>query len=103
MSDVRTDDGPREPGAPPPLFGDRTAELRQRWEHIQIGFVDEPRGAVEQADALVAEVMRRLAETFAAERRALEQQWAEAGEASTEGLRVALQRYRAFFQRLLAV
>ena len=64
--------------------------------------MDEPRDAVERADALVAELMQHLARTFAREREALEQQWAGGGEAGTEELRIALQRYRSFFQRLLA-
>ena len=72
------------------------------WETIQTGFVDEPRQTVEQADELVAEVMKRLAEGFAGERERLEQQWGRGEDVSTEDLRVALQRYRSFFQRLLA-
>ena len=72
------------------------------WEEIQVRFVDEPRGAVEDADALVATVMQRLAEGFASERERLEAQWGRGEDISTEDLRVALQRYRSFFQRLLA-
>jgi hypothetical protein len=64
--------------------------------------VDEPRRTVEQADQLVAQVMQRLAEGFAAERERLEQQWGRGEDISTEDLRVTLQRYRAFFQRLLS-
>ena len=56
---------------------------------------------MQDADALVAEVMQRLADGFAQERRNLEAQWAGGGEASTEDLRLALQRYRSFFNRLL--
>jgi hypothetical protein len=76
--------------------------FHSRWETIQTGFVDEPRQTVEQADELVAEVMKQLAEGFADERTRLEQQWGRGEDVSTEDLRVALQRYRAFFQRLLA-
>jgi len=87
-----------------PLFSDEAASsLRERWTDIQAGFVDEPRNAVEQADALVAEVMKRLAEGFSTERQALEQQWSSGGDASTEDLRMALRRYRSFFDRLLAI
>ena len=68
---------------------------------MQVGFVDEPQRCVQEADALVGEVMQRLADSFARERRDLEAQWASGGEASTEDLRVALQRYRSFFNRLL--
>lgn len=87
-----------------PLFPpDRVDELRSRWQEVQAGFVDEPRRAVEQADELVAHAMKTLAETFAAERANLEHQWDRGEDISTEDLRVALQRYRAFFGRLLAV
>ena len=79
------------------------AAFRTRWSGIQTGFVDEPRRAVEEADSLVAEVMKRLAEGFANERRGLEAQWERADQVSTEDLRLAMRRYRAFFERLLAV
>ena len=84
------------------LPSDENAEFQRRWETIQTGFVDEPRQTVEQADELVAQVMKRLAEGFAAERERLEQQWGRGEDVSTEDLRVALQRYRGFFQRLLS-
>jgi len=77
--------------------------LRNRWSEIQSTFVDSPRQAVERADALVADVMKRMAEIFANERATLEQQWDRGDKVTTEDLRVALQRYRAFFDRLLAV
>jgi hypothetical protein len=76
-------------------------EYRARWEQVQKHFVDEPRRAVEQADALVTEVVQELAETFTAERAELERQWSRGDETSTERLRLALQRYRSFFNRLL--
>jgi hypothetical protein len=87
----------------PLLAGDVVSELRNRWTDIQAGFVDEPRRAVEQADSLVAEAIKRLAETFANERNTLEGQWDRGGDVSTEDLRQALQRYRSFFSRLLSV
>jgi hypothetical protein len=83
-----------------PLLGD-TEEYRRRWEAVQTGFVDEPRRAVENADALVAEVMQELASSFADERNGLESQWSEGDQVSTEDLRVSLRRYRSFFDRLL--
>jgi hypothetical protein len=98
-----TDPKLRDMGAAPtPLFseGDVT-ELRARWSTVQAGFVDEPRRAVEEADNLVASVMKRLAEGFANERATLEKQWDRGDSVSTEDLRVALQRYRSFFDRLL--
>ncbi len=87
-----------------PLFAAGEAQgLKTRWDAIQTGFVDEPRKAVEEADALVAEVMKKLAEVFAKERSELEKQWDRGDRISTEDLRVALRRYRSFFQRLLSV
>lgn len=85
------------------LQADQIDELRSRWNAIQIEFVDEPRVSVEQADALVAEVMKRIAQMFAEERATLDKQWASNDDVSTEDLRVALQRYRSFFHRLLAL
>jgi hypothetical protein len=78
-------------------------DLRHRWEAIQTGFVDEPRHAVEEADSLVAQTMKRVAEVFSHERTGLERQWSEGHDVSTEDLRVALKKYRSFFDRLLAV
>lgn len=87
-----------------PLFSpDRAEEYRLRWVAVQSSFVDDPREAVERGDELVAEVMKSLAETFATERDKLENQLSQTGEASTETLRVALRRYRSFFERLLAL
>ena len=78
-------------------------DLRNQWNNVQTGFVDEPRQAVERADGLVASTMKRLAEVFAEERSNLEKQWDRGDNVSTEDLRVALQRYRSFFHRLLSV
>lgn len=87
---------------PAPLFDDsEVTELRQHWTTVQSGFVDEPRRALKQADELVSAVMRRLTEGFAKERSSLEGQWEKGDKASTEDLRLALQRYRSFFDRLL--
>ncbi len=87
-----------------PLFPAGDAEgFRSRWGEIQTGFVDDPRQAVQQGDGLVAEVMKRLAETFAEERAKLEQQWDRGDNVDTENLRVALQHYRSFFDRLLSM
>jgi len=79
------------------------SSLRRRWSDIQAGFVDQPRRAVEQADMLVAECTERLTKTFVTTRERLEQQWSRGEQVTTEELRVALQRYRAFFDRLLSV
>jgi hypothetical protein len=87
---------------PMPLFSEpEMADFRSQWSKVQTSFVDEPRRTVEDADKLVASVMQRLAEGFANERSALEKQWESGDNVSTEDLRVALQRYRSFFDRLL--
>ena len=87
-----------------PLFPSNELEtLRTRWKDVQTAFVDEPRKAVEEADGLVASAMKRLAEVFAEERSGLERQWDRGDSVSTEDLRLALQKYRTFFERLLSV
>ena len=97
-------DPPAEETGSAPLFpADDTGRMRERWTTIQAGFVDEPREAVRQADGLVAEAIRQLAEIFASERSGLEAQWDRGDDISTEDLRQALRRYRSFFDRLLAV
>jgi hypothetical protein len=87
----------------PLLRGGDEERFRAQWESIQVGFVDEPRESVERADSLVAELMQQLQQSFAQERKTLEQQWAAGNERrETEELRVALKRYRSFFERLLS-
>jgi|SRR5579859_1210839 len=87
----------------PLLASDAVQDYRTKWDHVQTAFVDDPRSAVKQADELVAAAMKRLAESFAAQRSELEHQWDRGDDVSTEDLRLALRKYRAFFQRLLAV
>ena len=94
--------GPDDAQPVPLLSADVAGAFLQRWDTLQATFVDEPRRVVEQADSLVAEVMQRIAETMAQERTGLEHQWATGDEVSTEDLRLALQRYRSFFKRLLS-
>jgi hypothetical protein len=77
--------------------------MTERWQAIQTGFVDTPRESVQHADELVAELIQRLAKMFADERPRLESQLSRDESLSTEDLRVALQRYRSFFQRLLVI
>jgi hypothetical protein len=87
-----------EPLLPP----DQSERFTTRWQEIQASFVDQPRESVEQADALVADLMQRLAAGFSNEREGLESQWDRGDDVSTEDLRVALTRYRSFFDRLLS-
>ncbi|HEY3633211.1 MAG TPA: hypothetical protein VGL21_20085 [Jatrophihabitantaceae bacterium] len=102
---------PTAPAADGPTEGEASAQLLEgeelqgvvlRWREIQAQFVDEPRSAVQDADALVADLMQRLARMFADERDRLESRWSTGEEVSTEDLRQGLRRYRSFFERLLA-
>jgi hypothetical protein len=111
VASTRTIEGTRDIVPDRQLQNDRPGQLfpdnelndfRARWDRVQIGFVDEPRAAVEQADGLVATIVKRIAEQFAAERAELEHQWDRGDNVSTEDLRQALRRYRSFFDRLLA-
>jgi hypothetical protein len=95
---------PRDDSHEVSLFPHEEAEgFRARWDAIQTGFVDEPKTAVGEADALVAQVVTRLAQVFSDEKDTLEQQWGRGDSVSTEDLRIALKRYRAFFHRLLSL
>jgi len=87
-----------------PLFSpDAAKEFRSRWDAIQSSFVDDPKRAVRQGDELVAQVLKSLTETFSNERSRLEGRLDQSDKASTENLRVALRRYRSFFERLLSL
>jgi hypothetical protein len=105
-SDLPTNSNRRMPAASETtaLFpDDQLRDLKNQWDDIQTGFVDEPRSAVQRADSLVASTMQQLAERFSRERSKLEQQWDRGDSISTEDLRVALQQYRSFFRRLLSL
>jgi hypothetical protein len=78
-------------------------ELEQRWNEIQARFVDEPRGSVQEANALVSDLMDRLVSGFSEQRARLEGQWERGDDVTTEDLRMVLMRYRSFFGRLLEV
>jgi CHAD domain-containing protein len=85
----------------PPLFeAEAVTSFRGRWQDVQTGFVDDPRRAVRDADELVAAVISALASSFAEHKGELEAQWRD-GEPATEELRVALRRYRSFFDQLI--
>ena len=101
--DLRPPEKDAQPSGDQLLFATDTSGLRSRWDDIQAAFVDDPTECVHKADALVEEVVEQLTAGFSEARSRLEAQWARGEHASTEDLRVALQRYREFFQRLLAV
>ncbi|MCV7420003.1 hypothetical protein H7K45_05585 [Mycobacterium yunnanensis] len=93
-----------EPAVGDDLFADdEMVGLRARWDSVQAGFVDDPQECVQKADGLVSDLVDQLTSSFAHARSRLEEQWARGEEASTEDLRIALKRYREFFDRLLAV
>ena len=86
------------------LFADgELTDMRARWVEVQSAFVDDPRDCVQKADGLVADVVDKLTTSFSGARAHLEEQWSRGEEVSTEDLRIALKRYREFFERLLAV
>ena len=90
-------------GSPPTalLSREESEHYRTRWADIQGKFVDEPRVAVQQADALVSDVIDQITQMFANEHGSLETQWNQGDDVSTEDLRMALQHYRSFFNRLV--
>jgi hypothetical protein len=102
-STLETKTGDEQEASAPLLAREESSDFQRRWDSIQASFVDEPRRAVEEADNLVASAMKRLAEVFAGERENLEGQWDRGDQVSTEDLRIALRRYRAFFGRLLVI
>lgn len=79
----------------------RLSAFRADWERIQGGFVDRPRESVEAAADLVDRLVDELVDSFSREREMLEDAWGS-GADDTEDLRLTLQRYRSFFNRLLA-
>jgi hypothetical protein len=87
-----------------PLFTDDAARaFRSQWDVVQRGFVDDPQEAVRAGDELVAQVIKSLAESFSDQRSSLEGELNQTDRSSTENLRLALRRYRSFFERLLAI
>jgi len=89
--------------AGPLLQPEFVQDLRGRWDRIQTQFVDEPRAAVKQADELVESAIKKLSESFSEARNNLERQWDRGDEVNTEDLRIALTKYRSFFQKLMTV
>jgi len=84
------------------LPAQRRDELRRDWLQIQGSFIDEPGESVRKADVLVKQLLASVSERFEAARRDLEREWGKGAETSTESLRLALQRYRTLFERLLS-
>ena len=103
-----------------PLSPEARDRYVRRWQSTQTRFVDDPTGAVAEADALVQEVMRergypvddferRVADISVDHPDLVEKyrtahgiaQSAERGEASTEDMRHSVRHYRALFAELL--
>jgi len=97
-SDTGAGTGAREPLVPQ----QRSAAYTARWNDVKSDFVDEPKQAVAAADQLVSELLDELQELFRNQRHDIEQ-GLDADQTSTEDLRLALRRYRSFFDRLLSV
>jgi hypothetical protein len=90
--------------SPRTLFSRQQAEdLQSRWSTIQTSFIDEPRRAVKEADALVAVAIRQISDSFSDQRKQLEGRWSQDDKASTEDLRTTLQQYRSFFSHLISM
>ena len=87
-----------------PLFTQHaTTDFRSRWDVIQRGFVDDPQEAVRAGDDLVAQVIKSLSDSFSEQRSELEGETNQTEKSSTENRRLAFQRYRSFFERLLSI
>jgi FtsZ-interacting cell division protein ZipA len=105
-----------------PLSPEARDQYVREWQATQSRFVDDPRAAVEEADALVQRVMqergyptkdfeRRVAEISVVHPDLVEKyrtadgiaRSSERGEASTDDLRHAVRHYRALFAELLEV
>lgn len=86
------------------VFEDQDVErYREQWRELQSGFVDEPKSAVREADSLVSQMMETFTAHLTERKRALSGQWDGDGDRDTEQLRLALRRYRALFDQMLAV
>lgn len=78
-------------------------EMRSRWNAIQVQFVDSPCAAVEQGEALVAEIMERLNQILTDQQNSIDRKWLSHDDISTEELRLTLRDYRTFMDRLLKI
>ena len=78
---------------------DNADAFRSQWESVQIGFVDDPRQAVQDAQDLLSSVVDELIDSF---RRTLDDTLAGDDDRSTDQLRHTFRRYRVLFERLLS-
>jgi len=75
------------------------AGFRERWRDAQLSFVDDPHHAVEQARSVVVEAVDMVSSALTRQRDSLND-W-QSGDGDTERLRMAMRRYRQFFDRVL--
>jgi hypothetical protein len=73
--------------------------FRQRWDALQASFVDDPKGAASQAEALIGELVDRVGRRHQELRDEIGRN-GDSGDA-TESNRIAIRRYRAFFRSLV--
>jgi len=78
---------------------DNTTAAAGPWSEVQARFVDDPRASVELAASLVDDRVTTLAAAVRNRQESLRSAW-QGDEAGTEEMRMALQRYRAFWHRL---
>jgi len=88
-----------------PPAADEIDRLSRRMERAVGGFVDDPRRAVREADAILDEATRRLAQILEERRNTLRDSWRgdNGAKTGTEELRVALTKYRDMTRHLLNV
>lgn len=75
--------------------------LRSEWDAIQVLFVDDPRNAVVRADELLVRAFTVISNAIARDRSEIHERWSH--DATTEDLRIAMQRYRWHLRSLLGV
>ena len=121
-SELRAREERREQLEIRPLSAEQRERYRARWTAVQAEFVDDPAGAVTEADSLIQDVMRergypvddfdtRAADLSVDHPDVVENYRAghgiatahERGKAGTEELRKAVQHYRALFEDLLEI
>jgi hypothetical protein len=79
-----------------------TERFRDRWQQLQLRFIDDPHAVAGQAASLVDEVVIALRDAVDRQRAALDD-WQSSQDGDTERLRVAVRRYRDFLDRMLGL
>ena len=88
------------PVGPDTAIDPGTGSYQDRWGAIQAGFIDDPGRTVESASALVAEIWDEIERSITDEREGVESRW-RSTESSTDDFRVAMQDYRALYNRFM--